>query len=85
VIWAVAVSIGFTEVFADGNNPMSHPKASEVVPVGEPYDIEWNPKTPGPVKITLHYGNNVPLQNITRQYSAISPHSLLYPSSSFME
>lgn len=47
----------FNFVHADGHNPMSAPAAGEVVEAEKPYTIEWDPGTPGPVSINLHFGD----------------------------
>ena len=77
VLWVVGVFIGFTKVSADGLNPMSHPKADEVVPVESPYTIEWTPGTEGSVSICIFDGENGPVQNVTSQYLTVLSHSLL--------
>ena len=52
----VLILVNFAQ--SDGWNPMSHPRAGETVIAEQPYEIEWNNGTAGPVGIGLHDGGN---------------------------
>ncbi|KAL6705962.1 hypothetical protein ACN47E_006241 [Coniothyrium glycines] len=52
-------------VRADGLNPQSKPASDEVITAEKPYTITWEPGTPGPVYIQLHYAETSAV-NITQ-------------------
>jgi len=43
-------------------NPTIHPALGELVPVGQPYEVSWNPTTPGTVTILLLNGPSTNIQ-----------------------
>jgi hypothetical protein len=62
---AVVLCIGVTRVVADGRNYINAPSAGQVVPVEQPFLIQWIPGTPGPVFIALKGSTQEGERNIT--------------------
>lgn len=57
-LWTIVLAALWVSVaYGDGNNPISAPQARETITAERPYQIEWKPRTPGPVKIELHYAD----------------------------
>ncbi|TKA79108.1 hypothetical protein B0A49_01831 [Cryomyces minteri] len=67
---ATLASAYTTSVGDPSGNPISRPGLNEIVPVGTPYTVTWNPTTPGTVTLVLLRGpstNIVPLYTIAEQ------------------
>ncbi|KAK5165631.1 hypothetical protein LTR04_001180 [Oleoguttula sp. CCFEE 6159] len=67
---ATLASAYTTPVGDPSGNPISRPGLNEIVPVGTPYTVTWNPTTPGTVTLVLLRGpstNIVPLYTIAEQ------------------
>lgn len=68
---AAVIWIGAARVVADGHNYINAPSAGQVVPVEQPFLIQWIPGTPGPVSIALLGNSKEGERNITRQSSVV--------------
>ncbi len=60
----------FSLALSDTRNPFLAPKSGDVVQSGKQYTIQWNPGSPGPVKIWLAIGGLDPVA-VTGKCSSI--------------